>query len=95
MSRETDNIMRRVSEAEAERVKQGAAIDPDKVVRHELTSNEVRHLAGEGLRNPKTLTPHNVQQLAGSVLRHLEHHDKANSRPTKSEELLKKMAEED
>lgn len=40
------------------------------------TSPIVRHIAGQGLRDPNSLSPYQVQQICGSVLPHLE---KANN----------------
>jgi hypothetical protein len=51
--------------------------DPEnKHKRYELTSEPVRHLAGKGLHDPSTLTPHEIRELCASVLAHLvRHHD--------------------
>ena len=41
------------------------------------TSSMVRHIAGRGLHDPNSLTPYEVQQLCGSVMRHLEKRNNA------------------
>lgn len=37
-----------------------------------LTSRKIRHIAGEGLRAPSTVTNKQTQELAASVLAHIE-----------------------
>jgi hypothetical protein len=37
-----------------------------------ITSQKIKHLAGEGLQRPSTLTAAQVRELAGSVLAHIE-----------------------
>lgn len=37
-----------------------------------ITSPKIKHLAGEGLQRPSTLTAEQVRELAGSVLAHIE-----------------------
>jgi hypothetical protein len=43
-----------------------------------ITSPRIKHLAGEGLRAPSTLTPKQVRELAGSVLVHITRKKKKN-----------------
>lgn len=47
-----------------------------------ITSQRVKHLAGEGLTRPSQLTTRQVRELAGSVLAHVE--------PRKYNKLTKK-----
>jgi hypothetical protein len=42
------------------------------VPKNELTSARVKYLAGKALREPKTLTNSEIQELGGSVLAHIE-----------------------
>lgn len=37
-----------------------------------ITSTRIKHLAGEGLSRPSKLTTKQVQELAASVMRHIE-----------------------
>lgn len=37
-----------------------------------ITSPKIKHLAGEGLQRPSTLTTKQVRELAGSVMAHIE-----------------------
>jgi hypothetical protein len=37
-----------------------------------ITSPKIKHLAGEALQRPSTLTADQVRELAGSVLAHIE-----------------------
>jgi hypothetical protein len=37
-----------------------------------ITSPKIKHLAGEGLQRPSTLTTRQVRELAGSVMAHIE-----------------------
>ncbi len=37
-----------------------------------ITSTKVKHLAGEGLRRPSQLSTKQVQELAASVMAHVE-----------------------
>jgi hypothetical protein len=37
-----------------------------------LTSPNIKHIAGEGLKRPSMLTTKQVQQLAASVMEHIE-----------------------
>lgn len=37
-----------------------------------LTSPKIKHIAGEGLRAPSTLKTKEVQELAASVMAHIE-----------------------
>jgi hypothetical protein len=37
-----------------------------------ITSQKIKHLAGEGLRRPSQMTTKQVRELAGSVMAHIE-----------------------
>jgi hypothetical protein len=37
-----------------------------------ITSQKIKHLAGEGLRRPSQMTAKQVRELAGSVMAHIE-----------------------
>jgi len=37
-----------------------------------ITSPKIKHLAGEGLQRPSSLTAKEVRELAGSVMAHIE-----------------------
>jgi len=43
------------------------------------TATDIKHLAGEGLTRPSTLTAAQVRELAASVMRHIE--PRANDMP--------------
>jgi hypothetical protein len=42
------------------------------VVASPLTSPKIKHLASEGLKHPSKLTARQVEELAASVMRHIE-----------------------
>jgi hypothetical protein len=44
-----------------------------------LTSQKIKHIASEGLRAPSTLKTQEIQELAASVMSHIE--PRANSKP--------------
>ena len=37
-----------------------------------LTSQKIKHLAGEGLAHPSMMTAEQIRELAGSVMAHIE-----------------------